>query len=141
MLFFFKWTLSGSTLLSTISAARSPSVEANQLCQAGLPAAATAAYRTLIGNYASQFIYQYAFISSNGAATSRKKRATTTYTCSSLTSLGSPAIGKLSTTALQTLSTAEFYLCETLLGYAANGWSSEQLSILTKLALNVRLYK
>ena len=142
MLFFFKWTLSGSTLLSTISAARSPSVEANQLCQAGLPAAATAAYTTLIGNYASQFIYQYAFISSNGNFTSRRKRATTTtYTCSSLTSLGSPAIGKLSTTALQTLSTAEFYLCETLLGYAANGWSSEQLSILTKLALNVRLYK
>jgi len=111
------------------------------LCQAGLPAAATAAYTTLIGNYASQFIYQYAFISSNGAATSRRKRATTTYTCTSLTSLGSPAIGKLSTAALQTLTPSEFYSCETLLGYAANGWSSAQLSVLTTLALNVRLYK
>jgi len=79
----------------------------------------------LIGNYASQFIYQYAFISSNGAATSRKKRA----------------IGKLSTTALQTLTPAEFYSCETLLGYAANEWSSAQLSILANLALSVRLYK
>jgi len=95
----------------------------------------------LIGNYASQFIYQYAFISSNGAATSRKKRATTTYTCTLLTNLGSPAIGKLSTSALQTLTSAEFYSCETLLGYAANEWSSAQLSILANLALSVRLYK
>jgi len=131
------WTSSGATLLSTINAARSPSVAANQLCQAGLSSAATAAFTTAIGNYASTFIYQYAFIQSNGTATSRRKRATTTYTCTSLTSLGSPAVGKLSATQLATLINSEFYSCETLLGYAANGWSSSQL---TQLVSSVTSY-
>ena len=109
------------------------------MCQAGLSSAATAAFTTAIGNYASTFIYQYAYIQSNGAATSRRKRATTTYTCTSLTSLGSPAVGKLSATQLATLVNSEFYSCETLLGYAANGWSSSQLTQLVSSVTSVRV--
>jgi len=109
------------------------------LCQAGLSSAATAAFTTAIGNYASTFIYQYAYIQSNGAATSRRKRTTMSYTCTLLTNLGSPAIGSLSAAALATLSNTEFYACATLLGYAANGWSSSQLTQLVSSVTSVRV--
>jgi len=54
-----------------------------------------------------------------------------------LTSLGSPAIGSLSASQLSTLSMADFYSCETLLGYAANSWSSSQLTALVSLTQSV----
>ena len=124
------WTSSGASLLSTIQTARSVSLSANQLCQSGLPTAVTSNYTSLIANYASTFVSNYIFVTTNGTSTSRRKRATTTQTCTSLTSLGSPAIASLSADSLATLSSSDFFSCETLLGYAANAWSSAQLGII-----------
>jgi trimeric autotransporter adhesin len=124
------WTSSGASLLSTIQTARSVSLSANQLCQSGLPSAVTSNYTSLIANYASTFVSNYIFVTTNGTSTSRRKRATTTQTCTSLTSLGSPAIASLSADSLATLSSSDFYSCETLLGFAANSWSSAQLAVL-----------
>jgi hypothetical protein len=107
------------------------------MCQAGLNSSVTSTYSSLINTYASTFVYQYIFISSNGTATSRRKRSAATQTCQSLTSLGSPAIGSLSASSLSTLSSSEFYSCETLLGNPANSWSTIQLAALNSLVTNV----
>lgn len=127
------WTSSGSTLLSTMSTARSPSHSANQLCQSGLTNTAT--FTSLISTYQSVFMTNYIIVSTNGSSSSRKKRAVTnTFTCTTLTSIGSPAISSLTAAQLSTLSSGEFYSCETLLGYSANAWSSSQLTALVALA-------
>ena len=132
-----KWTTSGSTLLSTISVARSPSVAANQLCQAGLTTTST--FTSLISSYQSVFLSNYISVLTNGTSSSRRKRSTsTTFTCTTLTNLGSPAIGSLTASQLFTLSLSDFYSCETLLGQSANSWSSSQLTALVSLAKSVK---
>ena len=120
-----------------MSKARSPSNSANQLCQSGLTN--TALFTNLISTYQSVFMTNYVIVSMNGSSTSRKKRASsTTFTCTTLTSLGSPAISSLTAAQLSTISTSDFYSCETLLGYSANAWSSSQLTALVALAKSVR---
>ena len=119
-----------------MSTARSPSNSANQLCQAGL--SNTATFTSLLSTYQSVFMTNYIFVSTNGSASSRKKRASsTTFTCDTLTSIGSPAISSLTAAQLSTLSTSDFYSCEALLGSSANAWSSSQLTALVSLAKSV----
>jgi hypothetical protein len=117
--------------------ARSPRIKTNQLCQAGLSASATSTYTRLINSYSSVFDYNYLYILSGGASTSRKKRSTLQQTCTTLNNLGSPGISSLSSDSLATLSSSDFIACETLLGLAANSWSSAQLSTLYSLSIKV----
>ena len=120
-----------------MSTARSPSNSANQLCQSGLTNTAT--FTSLISTYQSVFMTNYIIVSTNGSSSSRKKRAVSnTFTCTTLTSIGSPAISSLTAAQLSTLSSGDFYSCETLLGYSANAWSSSQLTALVALAKTVR---
>lgn len=108
-----------------MQSARSPTSSTNQLCQFGLTNTAT--YTSLINTYASVMVTNY-------LAQSRRKRAAS-MTCSTLSSLGSPAIAAL--TSDQLLSVSDFGNCVTLLGYSANGWSSSQLTSLVSLAKTV----
>ena len=96
-------------------------------------------FTSLINTYQSIFLTNYITIITNGTSSSRKKRATTatTFTCTTLTNIGSPTIGSLSSTQLSTLSLSDFYSCVTLLGYSANSWSSSQLASLVSLTKSV----
>jgi len=119
------WTTSGASLLSTMNSARSPT--SNSLCQFGLTNTAT--FTTLINSYASVFVDKYISVSSS----SRRKRAVSSITCSTLSNLGSPAIGSVPAATLSEMNTTEFGSCLTLLGYSANSWSSAQLTALVSL--------
>ena len=110
-------------------AARSPSVSSNQLCQFGLTNTAT--FTSLINNYAVLYANNYIALSSSAR---RRKRAVA-LTCSTLSNIGSPAIGSISADQLATLT--DFSSCITLLGNSANSWSSSQLTSLISLAKQV----
>ena len=103
-----------------MQSARQPS--SNTLCQVGLTN--TGSFTTLLNNYGSTFVTNYLFVS---------KRAS--ITCSTLTSIGSPAVG--SVTAAQLSGLTDFSNCVTLLGTSANSWSSSQLTQLVSLAYAV----
>ncbi len=123
--------------MSTLIAARSPSVSANQLCQIGMSSAATSQYTTLINTYGSVFATQY--VSSVQSAAGRRKRQSSSYTftCSDLTTMGS-GISSLTAAQLSTLTTSQFSSCQTLIGLASNSWSASQLSALATIAINVK---
>jgi len=131
------WSTNGGALMSTITAARSPSVSANQLCQIGMSSAATSAYTTLINTYGSIFATQYV-ASVSTAAAGRKKRQSSSYTftCTDLTTMGS-GISSLTAAQLSTLSTSNFSSCQTLIGLASNSWSSSQLAVLAATAISL----
>ena len=120
--------------------ARSSSVAANQLCQVGLSSASTTAYTNLLNSYGSTFVTQYVSAVSSvttTAASGRKKRQSSSYTftCTDLTTMGS-GITSLTTTQLATISTTEFYSCQSTIG-STTGWSSSQLSTLAATAKSV----
>jgi hypothetical protein len=128
--------------MSTLIAARSPSVSANQLCQIGMSSAATSQYTTLINTYGSIFATQYVSSvqsATTTAAAGRRKRQSSSYTftCSDLTTMGS-GISSLTAAQLSTLTTDQFSSCQTLIGLASNSWSASQLSALATIAINVK---
>jgi len=124
------WTTSGASLLSTMTNARSPS--SNSVCQFGL--SNTGTYTSLINSYASVFVNKFISTSSS----SRRKRAASLITCSTLSSIGSPAIGSVLPATLSGMNNTEFSSCITLLGQAANSWSSSQLTALVALTKSVK---
>ena len=128
--------------MSTLSTAYNPSLSANQLCQVGLSSTDTSGYTNLLNSFGSIFVSQYvASVSSatTTAASGRKKRQSSSYsfTCTDLTAMGS-GITSLTTTQLATISTADFYTCQSTIG-STTGWSSTQLSTLASTAISVIL--
>ena len=127
--------------MTTILGAYDPTVAANQLCQAGLSSADTSAFTGFVNSFGSTLITQYvsAQQSATTAASGRKKRQSSSYsfTCTDLITMGS-GITSLTTTQLATISTADFYTCQSTIG-STTGWSSSQLSTLTSTAISVIL--
>lgn len=115
--------------------ARDPTDPDIQLCQVGLDS--TANYTDLINSYGSIFVSQY--VAKKSSSTSRRKRATYTYTCEDLTNMGI-GIKSLSTSDLSTLSLADFYSCQYLLGASSNSWSSSQVQTLASIAKLVNFF-
>lgn len=106
-----------------MQSARLPS--SNTLCQVGLTN--TGSFSTLLDNYGSSFVENY-------LAVSTSKRLNN-IACSTLTSIGSPAVGSVSAEQLSKLT--DFSNCVSLLGASANSWSSSQLTQLVSLAYAV----
>ena len=52
--------------------------------------------------------------------------------------MGSGVVG-LTSSQLSSISLADFYSCQTLLGQSSNSWSSSQLAVLASLAKSVFL--
>ena len=127
--------------MTTILGAYDPTVAANQLCQAGLSSADTSAFTGFVNSFGSTLITQYvsAQQSATTAASGRKKRQSSSYsfTCSDLTTLGD-GMTSLTTTQLATISTTEFYSCQSSIG-SITSWSSSQISVLASIALSVIL--
>jgi hypothetical protein len=113
--------------------ARDPLI--NQMCQVGLTN--TDSYSNLFNSYGSIFATQYAKLKTN---TRRRRRQSSNYifTCTDLTNMGSGVVG-LTSSQLSSISLADFYSCQTLLGQSSNSWSSSQLAVLASLAKSVFL--
>jgi hypothetical protein len=129
--------------MSTMTTAYSSSISANQLCQVGLSSTDTAGYTSLLNSYGSTFVSQYISAVSSATTTvasGRKKRQSSSYTftCSDLTTMDS-GISSLTTTQLATISTSQFYSCQSTIG-SLTTWSSSQLSTLASTALSVIIF-
>ena len=116
--------------MSTLTDSKSPSLESNQLCQIGLTNSAST--NALLSSFSSTLVQQY--IAAKQSAGKRKKRQSTyTFTCDDLNTLGT-GVTSLTVAQLSTLTTNEFYKCQTLLGTSTNQWSSAQLTQLATIA-------
>jgi len=126
--------------MSTMTAAYDPTVSDNQLCQAGLNGPDTSGFTNLVSSFGAILLTQHTSSVQSAATTAasgRKKRQSSSYsyTCSDLTALGL-GMTALTTTQLATISTTEFYSCQSLIG-SQGSWSSSQLSVLASTALSV----
>lgn len=131
------WILNGGSLLNKMKNARDPSL--NQMCQIGLTN--TANYTNIFNSYTSVFASQYInLINPDNGSSKRKRRGISSnyiFTCTDLTNMGSGVTG-LTSSQLSSISLADFYSCQTLLGLVSNSWTSSQLAALASLALSVR---
>ncbi len=119
----------GASLIRTILNARDTTNIDIQKCRLGVDNDANS--QALLRSIQNSFVNNYLGI--NSANNRRLKRSSSALTCDDLNNL-STSLSSISANVLATLSTTEFYKCQTLLGSSNIAWSSSQLATLVAKA-------